>query len=181
MVADRKEGWRTHTQRRRGRERERDTENETNREVGINQDSGCRPQGHIPKDWLGLLQLSSSFQNFLKQHDHFGTKSSKHEPWAGWGVVFYSHIITFSWTVYALYALPRIICPTENHIGFVVFSRNCFSYYVLFLVNLSLQRSEGWHQCTVPHHTEFKLQWKTHARCYLKGKEREMDMDIFVC
>lgn len=66
MVSDRKEGWRTYTQRRRVRERERDTENETNREVGINQDSGCRPQEHIPKDWLGLLQLSSSFQNFLK-------------------------------------------------------------------------------------------------------------------
>lgn len=66
MVADRKEGWRTHTHREGGVEREGDTENETNREVDINQDSGCKLQGHIPKDWLGLLQLSSSFHNFLK-------------------------------------------------------------------------------------------------------------------
>lgn len=46
MVADRKEGG-THVG-----GVERDTENETNTEVDINQDSGCRPQGHIPKNWL---------------------------------------------------------------------------------------------------------------------------------
>ena len=48
MVTDRKEGGKdTHTHRERG-----DIENEINREVGINQDSGCRSQGHIPKAWL---------------------------------------------------------------------------------------------------------------------------------